>query len=619
MQPQAQEFQLLTRPTPNIDEGIQGYLFRLAEANYLTFRDLMHAGISYDYEVFKVNGLLPEYFLNPQLHDQIRFLNKLLQETRRIFNLKMPRYCPHCLNEGQYWRVEWELYFYDTCHIHECWLVDQCTQCHQPLTWDREQLLRCSCGATFGAEETQMAPKSMQLLATHLSLKIQHTFATSTSPHPVIDGLSIDQLQRLIRYFGNYQNPVRGRKPLKMRGAAVLNVSWPVTTVAAEILVNWPEAFSQTLDKLQKAHQSTAIPSLNKVFGQVYHYIYKGLRDYSYEPVRQAFEQWVAQSWKGTIAKRNKRLTTLLLTKAAWIPGNLACEKLGISAQRLQLLIDTDVVIGEVRYTPKGRKYTMVRRDNLAFVKANLDGLIDMSEAGALLGLQKRRMGLLLRYLFPQAKKSGYAKASPWCISRHDVNALLELGLEKQVQYIPDEDCITLAHILKYWALPPQEVVAIINGVVEDELHLVARLDSAIGITAWVLEIQGVNAFLMKFRHGKATWMTITQTAKAMGELEKVVYQMAKFGFLETAVMPNQAKQGTRVKASFLKIFQENYVFGTELGRYFNLSPKKVITKLASIGIEPISGPMVDGGRKVLYARSEAIKDLIREVKGDVI
>ena len=165
--------------------------------------------------------------------------------------------------------------------------------------------------------------------------------------------LDIEQLQRLVRYLGNYMNPAVGKNPLKMRGASLLSNSWPVTTVAAEIIAGWPDSFSNALDRIQQQSAIENLPSLKTVFGQAYSYIYKGLKDAGFASLREAFEHWISQSWKGVLAKRNKRLAELLLSRAQWIPGNLACEKLGISTQRLELLVREGVLYGEVYYSKK--------------------------------------------------------------------------------------------------------------------------------------------------------------------------------------------------------------------------------------------------------------------------
>lgn len=608
---QLSNFQLLIRPYPNIVEGPMGYLYRLAESNYIRVSDLKQLGFEYKHSNLQHEGLLPEEILHRKLHRDVAFKSQLLDLTPRVWNHKIARFCPHCLQFDPVWRAEWELYFYDVCHLHQCWLVDQCSSCGSKLDWNRSSLLRCNCGADLRTEHTQFSPTNL----TRLSLLISHKLNQSEigEMDEFVKQLDLEKFQRFIKYIGNYMDPAAGRNPLKMRGASILSNSWPVTSVAAEIIAGWPESFFNALDRIQQHSATENIPSLKTVFGQAYSYIYKGLKDAAFAPLRDKFEHWISQSWKGVLAKRNKRLALLLLSRAQWIPGNLASDKLGISMQRLELLIRDGEIYGEIYYSEKGRKYVMVRQDCLQRVKANLQGEIDMLAAGELLGLTKRRMRKVLHYLFPEARKSGNSPSSPWCINRHHINNLLDIAEQLESLVIPDEDCVSLAHILRFWANSAEEIVAIINAVRDKEIELVAKLDGCAGISCWIFKEQPLRSWLHQFRSGKSTWMTITQAAVLLGIKEQVAYDMVRLGFLKSDVMPQQSKRGTRVRKVEMEHFKAKYIFATEIADQFGVSPRKAIKFLNGKKVSPISGPQVDDGRQVLFERSETLENIISE------
>lgn len=611
--PLPSNYQLLIRPYPNLEEGPMGYLYRIAESNFMTVKDLKLLGLDYSYSILLNEGLLPEEILHKKLHRGVEFKSELLNLTPRVWNHKTARFCPHCLEVDPVWRGEWELYFYDACHIHQSWLIDQCSSCGSMLSWDRATLLRCNCGADLRTEQTKSSPVNLTRLAMIISHKLNQ-FET-VEINKFFNHLSIDQLQRLIRYLGNYMDPGSGKNPLKMRGTSILSNSWPVTTVAAEIIASWPDGFSEALDRIQHESASDNIPSLKTVFGQAYSYIYKGLKDAAFAPLRHEFEHWISQSWKGVLAKRNKRLALLLLSRAQWIPGNLACDKLGISMQRLEFLIRNGELYGEIYYSEQGRKYVMVRQDGFQRVKANLQGEIDMVAAGELLGLTKKRMRKVLHYLFPEARKSGNSPTSPWCINRHHINHLIDISGQLETLSIPDEDCVSLSHILRFWANSDQEIVAIINAVRDKEIELVAKLDGYTGISSWIFKELPLRAWLHQFRSGKSSWMTITQASSSLGIKEQVAYDMVRLGFLKSEVMPQQAKRGTRVRKVEVEHFKNDYIFATEIADIFGVSPRKAISILAEKNIKPISGPSVDDGRQVLFARTQSVITLLEQKK----
>lgn len=603
-------YQLPVSIEPSKTEGPNGYLLRLAEKNLLTLPQLLQIGIAYDINILKALDYLPNEYLNPELHAHVMHISSLKQESKNVFLEKIARYCPLCLQEHNEWRVEWELYFYDVCHLHKVWLIDKCTNCEKKLSWNRAHLNRCECGATLLYEEVRGAPESLVVLSAHMSQKI----LLSDGPVKVLEPLlltNIQQTQKLVRYLGNYLAASPGRNPLKIKDAGDLNNSWSVTTLAAEHLKNWPQGFHEALTNLEKRNRTDGRPSLNDAFGAAYHYVFNNLKESAFKEVRKQFELWISSQWRGGVAKRNKRLIDVMLDDASWIPGMIACDKLGISLQRLELLIREGMLEGETHISNKGRKFMMVRRDNLDMVKDHLFGMIDMTTAKDLLGLQKRRMRKLLTLLFRDVKKLGSATGARWEINRKEINEIIELGVDVPMVSIPDEDCISFGHVLKYWTWTDQEIANFISAVRKNEILITNRLDTDRGISAWNFKLDALKNWYSRHKQGLTEWMTITQSAKALGVKEQVAYELVNMGYLVAEVMPFQKKRGTRVKRSAIEDFNQHYVFATKVAEALNCSYRKVQTNLTKLGINPISGPSVDGLRQVLYKRDDRINAII--------
>lgn len=590
---------------PYRDEGAQGYLLRLAESNLLSTDELKSIGIIFDYDVLLHKGILVDETLDYELHRYVARISNLILTEKSVWNVQYARFCPHCLAENGYWRVEWELNFYDVCHHHQVWLVDQCSSCLNKVNWHRDQLSRCNCGSTLKAEQSKPCPTNMVDMARAISAKVLHN--DSEVLPVVLQKTDVEQTQRLIRYLGNYMSLVAGKNPLKMRQSGDLNNSWPVTSLAAEVIADWPNAFHLALTKLEKQNTGDGRPSLNVVFGQAYHYVFKALKEKSFEELRRQFELWINQAWKGGIAKRNKRLTTVVMQQASWIPATLACDFLGISHQRLALLIREGALEGETHISDTGRKFTMVRRDNLQQIKDKLSGLIDMTTAGKLLGLQKRRMRKLLTLVFKEAKKLGTARGSPWAVSRLEVNRLLELSSNLEFVSIPDEGSVSLGHILRYWTWSNEDIAGLIISVKSSEINPTNLLDTVSGIAAWNFKESELRNWKLKNQNGMGAWLTISQAAGILGVKPQVVYELVSLNYLQAEIMPKQMKRGTRIRTEKLQDFKEKYIFATQIAELMTCSPRKVINHLASFGEYPISGPAVNGARQVLYTRGKVI------------
>lgn len=608
---QKRKYILPVRESPYRDEGPQGYLCRLAETNLLDLSQLKAIGFGFDYDLMQSQDMIDSYALDPELHQQIGFLSKLWQEEKRVWNTKYARYCPVCLINHGYWKVEWELNFYDACHHHNVWLVDQCSSCGGKITWNRAQLNRCNCGSVLSLENVNHCPDSIADISRILSAKVLQQ-DNQTLP-VVLQRTNLEQTQRLIRYLGNYMSLAAGKNPLKTRFAGDLNHSWAVTSLAAEVITDWPNTFHKALTYLEKQNKTDGRPSLNDVFGQAYHYVFKALKEKSFQELRYQFEVWINASWKGGIARRNKRLTSNFMKDAGWVPASTACEYLGISHHRLDLLIREGSIEGETHISDKGRKFVMVRRDNLQQAKEHLFGQITMTIARKLLGLQKRRMRKLLSLIFTDAKKLGPNAGAPWTVSRLEVNRLLELTSDLDYVSIPDEDCVSLGHVLKYWTWDNEDIASLIVSVKSNEIKPVNVLDNVSGIAAWNFRETDLKNWKLKNQNGMGIWLTISQAAKLLGVKEQVAYELVSLGFLPTEVMPKQVKKGTRVKRSTIEAFDKKYVFSTKIAEQLSCSSRKVINYLAKFGIEPISGPLVNGARQVLFIREQAMKIISEE------
>jgi hypothetical protein len=604
------QYLLPIRLQPYRNEGPQGYLLRLSENNLLSANELKAIGIIFEYDILLSQGILDKEAVDPDLHRYVAYISKLWRTEARVWNLQHARFCPHCLEEHGYWKVEWELNFYDVCHHHHVWLVDQCSSCGNKLSWSRAQLNRCTCGSILHAEQSKPCPSNMADIAKAISVKILQQ-DNNTQP-VVLEKTDVEQTLRLIRYLGNYMSLASGKNPLKMRQAGDLNHSWPVTSLAAEVIADWPNAFHQALTQLEKHNRADGRPSLNEVFGQAYHYVFKALKEKPYEELRRQFELWINAAWKGGIAKRNKRLTTTLMKEAAWVPATVACDLLGISHQRLDLLIREGTIEGETHISEKGRKFVMVRRDNLDQVKQHLFGLIDMTTAGKLLGLQKRRMRQMLTLIFTEAKKLGSSPGAPWAVSRQEVNKLIDITNGLEIVSIPDEGCVSLGHVLRYWTWTNEDIAGLIFSVKSEEILPINILDSVPGIAAWNFKESELKNWKLKNQNGMGTWLTITQAAKLLGIKEQVAYELVSLGFLHSELMPKQVKRGTRLRRQSLTAFKEKYIFSTHIAETLSCSSRKVMSHFASFDIHPVSGPMINGARQVLYKREEVIS-LIRK------
>ncbi|WP_083300863.1 TniQ family protein [Jeongeupia sp. USM3] len=602
---------LLLRPHPARGEGPQGYLLRLAAANLLTQQDLKQMGLSFHPDALRQFQLLPDAALFPELHAHVARMASLQAASPQVWNQQQARYCPCCLADEPTWQAGWELLFFDVCPKHWVWLVDRCSSCGQSLSWHRDEILRCQCGADLRQERTERAPWHMGLLSAAMQ-QLLNGQAVEARPYSYpLAGMKLDQLLRLIRYVGAYLDPDAGPKPLKIRHAGGIEVSWPITSLAAEILFDWPRSFHLALGQLQGVH-SEQKAGLNVVFQNAYAYLYQGgLREAVFSPVRDAFESWLTEHWKGGLARRNRRLAVELLSDVQWIPGKAAADRLGISMARLRHLIREGLLEGQESVSTKGRHFLMVRKDQLDVVENELAGEITLKKAIEIFGLNKARLQRILCLLFPSARRVNDQPYLPWCISSSEVYALAELGEDLPKLGQLDDHHITFAQVLKYWQWNADEVVSLVEAVKAGDTVIEGLWPQAKGIGRWVFHRQRLQAWHQTLESGRANWISVPELAKVLGVKQQVAYWLTQNEYIRAHKLGTNKDIGSRIRKVDVDRFLLTHIFGTEVADRVGRTSRKVMRMLADQNIYSLHGPSIEACRQLVYRRTPELDRFI--------
>ncbi|MEJ2795119.1 TniQ family protein [Iodobacter sp. LRB] len=598
---------LLIRPYPATTEGPTGYMFRLAEANFMRPRDLIEMGITLQPEVLSLHQLLPKEMLFPELHVYMARMHTLRSEQSAIWNQRYARFCPLCLIAEPVWQASWEVFFFDSCPHHGGWLVDQCSTCGEHLDWHRESLIRCQCGSDLREEKVEEAPWFVKRLSMVMECILLSKPLPDYSDAYPFAGLNPLQLQTLIRYLGAYLDPQAGPKPLKIRNSGLLEASWPITTLAAQILFEWPSGFDQAFTNLLKGAKSEST-TLRGVFDQAYEYIYRGaIRGGAYLPVREAFNVWLTEHWPNGANHRNRRLAVSLLADMQWVPAKAAQDQLGISRARLRFLIQHGELEGQELVTKAGRYRMMVRKDQLTQLEERLAGEITMTKAMEILGLGKLRFRRILKILFPSARRVNDQLFLPWNIPRQEVYSLIEIGEELPLISTIDERQIAFTHVLKFWQWNADEVVSVIEAVRDGGLQLQGNWIGASGVVRWIFDRVELQRWHQALDKGRANWVTIPELAELLGVKQQVAYWLTLNGYIPSIKLGSKKQLGSRVKKKDLDRFLRRYIFGTEIADRIGRSPRKAMHMLADTNIYPLRSQHGDPCRQTVYTRSEVL------------
>lgn len=584
---------LLVHPSRGEDEGPSGYRLRLAAANLLSIRDLVELQIAGEVK---------------STHSQLAQDTGIDDETFIPWVRRWSRFCPRCLATRRNWLIGWEVLFADACPECGRWLVDSCSKCGEQIPWTRHRLLYCDCGQDLRTEGARDAPESVVRLSRTLQCVAMEFESTDI---PIFNGLSLGQSVRLVRLLGTYGNGDGRRVPQKLLHIDALRVSWPITSIAAEILVNWPAGLTRLLEQLRDYEENDSKGKLTRAFGGFYSAIYKGFKDLEFDFLRTAFESYVAEHWTGAIAKRNRRLDEIVLKTVAWMPGNRACRVLRVSRRRLIDLIRDGRLRGQTRVSPGNREFIVVMRSDVEALASNLDDGISLVDAATRLKLKKQRLLAILPIICPEAKKLG-EQGCPWSIPSTWVERW-ETLIQSQMPAEPaDPTNVALDHLLRYWPWTDEQIGHLFVDILSGAIALVGTTSPGGGIGTLLLDVDRLNQWFSSRQGVPCDEMTLPDIAVRIGVKQEVVYALVRSGFLRATLRKSGRRTEQRVKSATLEEFGRRYIFGRDIATALARSPRAIVKFFAAEGVLPVAGPGFDSCRQIVFARNDVAACLDR-------
>lgn len=443
------------------------------------------------------------------------------------------RWCPQCLGTTGHWRLGWELLFADACPQCGHWLLDRCCQCGEALSWQRDGLLRCQCGTNLCSEVSSPAPDALVFLSRTLEAAAS---GSCSGPIVCMAKLNAPQCVRLVRLLGSYGTRSGMTKPQKILGLDTLEVSWAISTYAAEVLGDWPAGFDRLLTQLSAASEATKSGRMGHAFGGLYRALYGAFREPAFDWVREAFENHVAQHWTGAIGRRNRRLQESVLRRVEWLPAPAASKLLGVSTRRLQDLVTNGQVLASERTSANGRRFAVVSRSSVEAQLQAMSSEMTLVSAAAVLGIKRQRLSRLLRQICPEAVKLT-ASGTPWGIPVSWVNAWqAQLGALDPMPDALTGGHVTLDHVLRYWPISEHELGRLLVDVERGVLKAKGAAATLTGLPSLVFGGEQLEPYLDRGANLGETLLSIPDVAERLGVKQEVAYSLVRSKLLPVRV-----------------------------------------------------------------------------------
>ncbi|MCM3412668.1 TniQ family protein [Metabacillus litoralis] len=159
---------------PKSNESLYSIFYRVAKENHYNHLGSMLKHIAPDIYVtncnyideghVKTSTLLKvsemanievfEHSLNKYNHLLVHSINFSTKnaanfQSHRVYNKYNTKFCPLCIKEDYYHRLEWDISLVTMCHKHKVKLIDKCPNCHKKFLLNRFMRNECKCGFNF--------------------------------------------------------------------------------------------------------------------------------------------------------------------------------------------------------------------------------------------------------------------------------------------------------------------------------------------------------------------------------------------------------------------------------------------------------------------------------------
>ncbi len=421
---------------------------------------------------------------------------------------------------------------------------------------------------------------------------------------PMLNELSLHQCLKLIRWLGTYGALAPQRAPQKLMTSDSVNISWPVTTLAAEVIASWPTGFVRLLEQLRSAAGSQNVGSLQRTFQGFYHALYAVFKGPEFLRLRRAFEDYVAEQWHGSIGRRNRRLYDRVIEKMEWVPTAIATQQLGISVaaiHRMGALGQLDVH----RYqTSSGRQFSKVSRTSLKeLIAGGSLTAVTLLEAAKSLGLKRQRLLSLLPMICPDAFK--LEPTNIWMVPREWLAEILSIiRLLPKPKSTLESEWVTLDWLFRYEAPSELAMGALINALRNGTVQAAREKEMTCLSQIHFLRSE-VQVIWSKQVSPPTTRISLMEAASRLRIKQEVVYAIARSGLLEVKPMKIGRRQSLWLEPAELDRFSSTYVFARDLAAQFKTSSRALTAKLRSLGIRPVAGPGVDTCRQLIFRTAD--------------
>jgi hypothetical protein len=561
-------------PKCYIDENPLGYLIRLTEINkYSSYRWLIESAnrIAFFPSHRRLTEILKKskwtgYAANENI------VQELINLKLAYFERKTLRFCPSCLNENSYYRIQWQLRVDITCSVHGVWLEDECYSCGKPIGIGLSKIKECQCGADLGS--IIASPASPDIL--NMQKFLWGIEYDDDSIIPKDNDLSFSEKINLIIFLSRWLVKRKSTDSL-----INLDVSRESLNDVAEVLFGGEPGFFNYINRLQIRGNDTKYKNIFERFNRL---LYRDFNQPCFDKFKNLLEEYINKNIYKPLTKRNKNYKSETILKHPWIPFQVACREFDIHKSILRRVI-RESLIRSKKEIKNGRTYINIYRPDLEARIGRINDTVTAKEAAAILGLTKSQFSTLREQnIFKLKNPPSIDTGCNWQFSRNEIS-LYRDSFTFEIKEA-DGDLWSFSQILQYFGGQIENPLITLLRAISEKKLLVSILDcNKSGLASMMFSKNNFVLWFEKYK-SKSTVFKVPVVAKIMALNQEFTYQLVNEGILKSNVVGES--NVTEITEEQISDFHNEYVLLSKLAKKIFLSSRTLIKYLASKEIYPV-------------------------------
>ncbi len=620
---------MVNRAKPETDENLVGFLLRLGEINfYDTPTDILNAA-GLPSQTTKECYLLTPSALNltrlatlsrvnvrdleALTHTKVDTYRVVVRQhklPRYVFKLSTARVCPECLRESNYCRIQWDLVVVTICPVHCVILLEQCPTCGESITWFRNGVSICPCGADWRKVKTKAIDKCETVVSRLIcrALGVLEHEAAESNGNP-LHGFDLAAVLEALFLIASTQYgyvDVLGSRLLRRNVTSEIHKS---LLKAFSVFEAWPGNFHIFLDQIRSKTDSRTKSGLNKTFGNFLPALYTRLASPSVvKLIRHEFEAYISEHWVDGYLTRSKWFRGANVNKKYLTRIN-ACRELNLNPRVLDRLVAEGRVKAVVKKNGKMRVF-LVEAASIKEAKREFSGYLRLEGVSRLLGITRSHaLRLIESSMLVPVQAPSMGDHNHWQFDKLMIQSFLARVLSKATSERPLNKASTstfhtlVESVTRRLSGFGEGIHSVVKDILDGSLTT-HELPKGTGLSRLRFSRNEVKEYLeKKFQgHGREVFWSPTRL-KEFGMEPEVLYFLAAKGLIRTN--RDAGIDTYKITPNAIRSFRSKYVFAAEIANEIGATTKLLLTELHRLKINPVSGISIDYGPQYVFRRHD--------------